>query len=128
MGLDSGFGQQGMQNPQGQGYDPYAQYPPDNSLQPGMQQPSNVPFAAGPNSVPMGVQLGQQSGQQPGQYQDPQLAQGYGGTHLDKDLQIISLKLDTIKSELDVMKNRIERIEKIAENESSKTKKVEYGW
>jgi prefoldin subunit 5 len=39
------------------------------------------------------------------------------GNDLQKDIQIISLKLDSIKSELDAMNQRIKNIEAIAQKE-----------
>lgn len=46
-------------------------------------------------------------------------------SQIQKDLQMISLKLDSIKSELDAMNQRMKNIENIAEKEQqqSKTKK-----
>ena len=41
---------------------------------------------------------------------------------LQKDLQVISLKLDSIKSELDAMNQRLKTIETIAESEQQKSK------
>jgi len=40
-----------------------------------------------------------------------------GGQDLQKDIQILSLKLDSIKSELDAINQRIKNIESIAEKE-----------
>ena len=42
---------------------------------------------------------------------------------MQKDLQIVSLKLDAIKSELDSMNQRIKKIEEIAEKEQATQKK-----
>ena len=44
----------------------------------------------------------------------------------EKDLQMISLKLDAIKSELDAMSQRLKNLELIAEREQSKTTKKWY--
>jgi hypothetical protein len=43
------------------------------------------------------------------------------GSGLEKDIQIISLKLDAIKSEMDSMNQRIKNIEMIAEKEQQPT-------
>jgi hypothetical protein len=45
---------------------------------------------------------------------------------LQKDIQVISLKLDAIKSELDAMNQRMKNLEMIAEREQSKTNKKWY--
>lgn len=45
------------------------------------------------------------------------------GPDVQKDLQILSLKLDAIKSELDTINQRIKNIETIAEKEQQQTKK-----
>lgn len=42
-----------------------------------------------------------------------------GGQDLQKDIQILSLKLDAIKSELDSMNQRIKNIESIAQKEQA---------
>ncbi|MGV8086845.1 MAG: hypothetical protein ACP5N1_04400 [Candidatus Woesearchaeota archaeon] len=46
--------------------------------------------------------------------------------HLEKDLQMISLKLDAIKSELDAVNQRLKNLESIAEREQTKTAKKWY--
>jgi hypothetical protein len=43
------------------------------------------------------------------------------GPDISKDLQMISLKLDSIKSELDAMNQRLKSLESIAEREQQKT-------
>jgi hypothetical protein len=43
--------------------------------------------------------------------------QGFQGNNLEKDIQIISLKLDAIKSEIDNINQRVKNIEMIAEKE-----------
>ncbi len=43
------------------------------------------------------------------------------GNDISKDLQVISLKLDSIKSELDAMNQRLKSLESIAEREQQKT-------
>jgi len=48
------------------------------------------------------------------------------GSDLSKDLQMISLKLDAIKSELDAMNQRLKSLESIAEREQIKTNKKWY--
>ncbi|MGV8141181.1 MAG: hypothetical protein ACP5NW_01930 [Candidatus Woesearchaeota archaeon] len=45
---------------------------------------------------------------------------------IQKDIQVISLKLDAIKSELDAMNQRMKNLEMIAEREQSKTNKKWY--
>jgi len=50
------------------------------------------------------------------QFQPVQQSQGSGGD-LQKDIQILSLKLDAIKAELDSINQRIKNIETIAEKE-----------
>jgi hypothetical protein len=48
-------------------------------------------------------------------------SQPVGGSDLQKDMQIISLKLDAIKAELDSMNQRIKNIENIAQKEQQQT-------
>jgi hypothetical protein len=48
------------------------------------------------------------------------------GPDISKDLQMISLKLDAIKSELDSVNQRLKAIELIAEREQTKTAKKWY--
>jgi len=48
------------------------------------------------------------------------------GPDISKDLEMISLKLDAIKSELDAMNQRLKSLESIAEREQSKTNKKWY--
>lgn len=45
---------------------------------------------------------------------------------IEKDLQMISLKLDAIKSELDAVNQRLKNLESIAEREQTKTNKKWY--
>ena len=45
---------------------------------------------------------------------------------MQKDLQMISLKLDAIKSEIDAMNQRLKNLESIAEREQMKTNKKWY--
>jgi hypothetical protein len=45
---------------------------------------------------------------------------------LQQDIQVISLKLDAIKSELDAMNQRMKNLEMIAEREQSKANKKWY--
>ncbi len=47
-------------------------------------------------------------------------------SHSDRDFQMISLKLDAIKSELDAVSQRLKNLESIAEREQSKTAKKWY--
>jgi hypothetical protein len=48
------------------------------------------------------------------------------GLDISKDLQMISLKLDAIKSDLDAMNQRLKSLESIAEREQLKTNKKWY--
>jgi hypothetical protein len=48
------------------------------------------------------------------------------GPDISKDLQMISLKLDSIKSELDAINQRLKSLESIAEREQIKTTKKWY--
>jgi hypothetical protein len=48
------------------------------------------------------------------------------GSDISKDLEVISLKLDAIKSELDAMNQRLKSLESIAEREQLKTNKKWY--
>jgi hypothetical protein len=48
------------------------------------------------------------------------------GPDMSKDLQMISLKLDAIKSELDAMNQRLKSLEMIAEREQSRSTKKWY--
>jgi hypothetical protein len=48
------------------------------------------------------------------------------GPDISKDLQMISLKLDAIKSDLDAMNQRLKSLESIAEREQLKTNKKWY--
>lgn len=48
------------------------------------------------------------------------------GPDISKDIQMISLKLDAIKSELDAMNQRLKSLESIAEREQIKTNKKWY--
>jgi hypothetical protein len=48
------------------------------------------------------------------------------GPDISKDLQMISLKLDAIKSDLDAMNQRLKSLESIAEREQIKTNKKWY--
>lgn len=66
----------------------------------------NNPYAPSMNLSTMGMNSSQNYQQQPQQT-----------TSNDKDMQIISLKLDAIKSELDAINQRIKNIENIAEKE-----------
>ena len=49
----------------------------------------------------------------------PSHEQRLGDINIGKDLEIISAKLDSIKAELDSMSQRLKRLERIAEGESS---------
>jgi hypothetical protein len=60
-----------------------------------------------------------------GQSQNSMMPQS-SGPDISKDLQMISLKLDAIKSELDAMNQRLRSLESIAEKEQSKTNKKWY--
>ncbi len=66
---------------------------------------------ANPN---MGMQSStlSQMGQSQGGFQQPE-------SEISRDIQMISLKLDAIKSEMDAMNQRIKNIEAIAEKEQS---------
>lgn len=59
------------------------------------------------------------------QFQPVQQMQNQGGD-LQKDIQILSLKLDAIKAELDSMNQRIKNIESIAEKEQIQQPKKWY--
>jgi len=59
-------------------------------------------------------------GQSPMQQSAPQ------GQDLSRDIQMISLKLDAIKSEMDAINQRLKNLESIAEREQSKTTKKWY--
>jgi hypothetical protein len=59
------------------------------------------------------------------QFQPAQQMQSSGGD-LQKDIQILSLKLDAIKAELDSMNQRIKNIETIAEKEQVQQPKKWY--
>jgi hypothetical protein len=48
------------------------------------------------------------------------------GQDMSRDIQMISLKLDSIKSELDAINQRLKSLEQIAEREQSKTTKKWY--
>jgi len=52
----------------------------------------------------------------------PAHEQRLGEINLGKDLEIISAKLDAIKAELDSMNQRLKRLERLAEGESSFSK------
>jgi len=57
----------------------------------------------------------------------PQMQQSMSqGSDISKDIQMISLKLDAIKSELESMNQRLKSLESIAEREQSKTTKKWY--
>jgi len=56
----------------------------------------------------------------PQQYPEQQSSQPYP-QHEDKTLELISVKLDAIKSELDAMNQRIKKIEAIADGEQKKS-------
>jgi hypothetical protein len=78
---------------------PQMNYQPEGNLSPSM------------NLSSMGnTAFGQSSMQQPAQ-----------GPDIEKDLQMISLKLDAIKSEVDAMSQRLKNLESIAEREQSKS-------
>lgn len=49
----------------------------------------------------------------------PSHEQRLGEINIGKDLEVISAKLDSIKAELDSMNQRMKRLERIAEGESS---------
>jgi hypothetical protein len=44
----------------------------------------------------------------------------------NRDMELISSKLDTIKAELDAMSQRLQKIEKLAEDDSDKKKRVSW--
>ena len=69
--------------------------------------------------------MGQSSGMQGMQSYSNYGSQG-GSSGIEKDLQILSLKLDAIKSEIDSMNQRIKNIEMIAEKEQNPQQKRWY--
>jgi len=76
----------------------------------GMSQPNTVNLSTmGMNSMNNMPNQGQSAGFQ--QFS------GQGSGNVEKDMQIISLKLDAIKSELDSISQRVKNIENIAEKE-----------
>jgi hypothetical protein len=67
------------------------------------------PEAMGFERVPPGAQA----------YPMQQQQQSIGDITLGKDLELINAKLDGIKAEIDAMSQRLKRLERIAEGESS---------
>lgn len=72
------------------------------------------------NSMSPSVNLSTMNNGMYGQSMMPQ------GSDITKDLQVISLKLDAIKSELESMNQRIKSLESIAEREQVKSNKKWY--
>jgi hypothetical protein len=93
---DAGYGQYGQPT----GYGAPAQQAPPGSFS---------PEAMGFERVPSN-----QSSPYSGPHQ-----QSLGEINIGKDLEIISAKLDAIKAELDAMSQRLKRLERIADGETS---------
>ena len=85
-------------------------------MPPAGQQPAMTPEAMGfermPNTQPSYAAPSQQS---------------LSEINMGKDLEIISAKLDAIKAELDSMSQRLKRLERLAEGESS-TSRDKWGY
>lgn len=73
----------------------------------------------------------QQSFQQSNSFQNSQPTQSFqqpASSDMQKDIQILSLKLDAIKSTLDSLNQRVANIERIAENEQVKQTQTQKRW
>ncbi len=105
--------------------------PHENSFNESLNTPNmNLNQSQGQNHQ-FGSQSGFPSSQQNYSQQQftPISSQQDQSSELQKDIQIISLKLDAIKSELDAMNQRIVTIEKIAQNEQTKqTQQTQRRW
>jgi hypothetical protein len=115
---DSGMGSDGLNLETGSTFDSHIpQSTPNYGMEmqqdPGLSPSMNLSTM---NNTGFGQSPMQQSfSQQPMQNND-----------LQKDLQMISLKLDAIKSDIDSMNQRLKNLESIAEREQSKTTKKWY--
>ena len=132
QGFNQGFGQQGFDPGQSQGFGQGFQQPNFDQGQ-GFGQNNQFgqgfsdPYApASPQGAPSESSYGQSPApfSQFAQHQQQQLPLSSEGISKDKQLEIISLKLDAIKSELDAMSQRLKRLEMIADGETKKN----YGW
>lgn len=97
---------------------------PTTDLNSGLQQPGFGMDFQQQSSLSPSMSMSGMSGNTFGQSGMHQGMQPESG--VEKDLQMISLKLDAIKSELDAMNQRMKNLEMIAEREQSKTAKKWY--
>ena len=88
------------------------------NMEPGLPPIENLPNQFGQSNLTS--QHNSQFPQQSFQGNSVQQAQFSSQPDIQKDMQILSLKLDAIKSELDSINQRVANIERIAENEQVK--------
>ena len=105
----------------------YSQQPPMTPMNYGDPLGSPDPNYGMPQNP--GIPTGNLSPEAMGFERIPQGAQSYpsqpqtvGEINVGKDLEIISAKLDAIKAELDAMNQRLKKIERIAEGETTEYK------
>ena len=142
LGLDDDpFGSEphSMGQPPGQelSQDPFAQQQSSPFDQPQFSQqgvPGNDPLGMTPdyNNPDLNSVKGIERPKSFEQYQQPEPVSHTSPSsgHVEKDLQIIIAKLDALKSEMDSLHQRVQKIERIADEdrEASRKKQQQYRW
>lgn len=117
---DSGMGLEST----GLDADPLGTSSPVNpSINPSFNMNSGMEFQPEQNNLSPSMNMSAMGGPGFGQPMQQSMTQA---PDLQKDIQMISLKLDAIKSELDAMSQRLRTLESIAEREQLKTGKKWY--
>lgn len=94
-----------------------------NPMNPSFNMNSGMDFQPEHSSLNPSMSMANMNGSAFGQPMQQSMAPA---PDLQKDIQVISLKLDAIKSELDAMSQRLRNLESIAEREQVKTSKKWY--